>query len=248
MTYTSEQIQEKFRELPIDLQKTITSMHSAEAIQVIGKSNGLLIDKMGILGYETGLALIGLTPLSDFPKIIAEKLSIPFEKAVKITEEINTEIFLKIRELMQKKQREEDSEETSDTDVPDPITTKTVEGGAWTDTNTEKMPSRESVLAGIEDPKSISNPQPVNALTKSASTPNPNQTRQNTPTPFARTVLATKIAPAPLNLPVAPTSILEKKLQTVVRSENPAPRQITEEKSISGITQVARDPYREAVE
>ena len=222
MIYTNEHIQEKFRELPLDLQKTITSVHSAEAIQVIGKNNALLIDKIGILGYETGLALIGITPLSQFPQIISEKLSISLEKASHISEEINDEIFLKIRAVMQQKQEEEDSD--TDTDTAHSLTKVTVQHNTG-HTDTEETPSRESVLAGIEDPKSINLPRPTHTL------PQPSVA---IPTPLARTVLATN-------------GLLEKKLQTIVHSENPAPKYIIDQRPSSGITQITKDPYREAI-
>ena len=232
-------LQDAYANLPQDLKDALYSIDFAKTIQTIGTDQGLLIDQTGKLAEEIGFVMLGITHPDKFADAIARKLSIPTDKATAITKEVNEKIFLSIRASLQKIHSGEGiGEDDSDASVGAP--TEASEQNAdmrqetvrvnltQTSPDFDHIPSRESVLAGIEDPKSIENANPINALA-------PKPPLNNLPqTPLTKTVFANeKTAPAPVNLPTAPVGILESKLQSVVKSENPTPK---------------HDPYREPIE
>ena len=226
-------LQEAYANLPQDLKDALYSIDFAKTIQTIGTDQGLLIDQTGKLAEEIGFVMLGVTHPDKFADTIVRKLSISTEKAYAITKEVNEKIFLSIRASLQKIHSGEGiGEDDSDTSVGAPTKTSEQETVRVNLTQTspdfDHIPSRESVLAEIENPKSIVNTGPVNAL---APKPPLNDLPQ---APLTKTVLTNeKTAPAPVNLPTAPVGILESKLHTVVKSENPTPK---------------HDPYREPVE
>ncbi|MEN9614345.1 MAG: hypothetical protein RLZZ347_652, partial [Candidatus Parcubacteria bacterium] len=189
--FNKNNLQEAYANLPQDLKDALYSIDFAKTIQAIGSKQGLLIDQTGKLAEEIGFVMLGITHPDTFVDTIAEKLAISKDKANIIAEEVNEKIFLSIRASLQKIHSETDGgEDTS---------------------HFEETPSRESVLAGIEDPKSLAG-QPINALS-------PKPTQNPSPSPIRTTIanstpsFPAKITPPPTNLPTAPVSILEKKLQ-----------------------------------
>lgn len=100
--FTPQQLREIYLKLPEDLKDAIFSVNSAEAIQVIGKKYNLSIDKIGELADETGMVMLGITHPSDFIINVARRVYVDKETAGKIAEEINTQIFAKVRESLKK--------------------------------------------------------------------------------------------------------------------------------------------------
>lgn len=95
-------ILQKYQDLPEDLREAIFSVESAEIIQQIAKKHNLFIDKMGILAEETGNVMLGLLSPNDFISALREKLEIAPETAREIGQEINQQIFAKVRESLKK--------------------------------------------------------------------------------------------------------------------------------------------------
>lgn len=227
MLQDKKNLHEAYTNLPQDLKDALYSIDFAKIIQIIGTQQGLLIDQTGKLAEEIGFVMLGITHPDAFVDTIAEKLAISKDKANLIAKEVNEKIFLSIRASLQKIHSTGNAEEgMSNTTRPQ------------NDTHFEETPSRESVLAGIEDPKTLGG-APINALAK----PVPAFSPTKTPVPPANTAIAkitttslptTIKAPPPSNLPTRPTSILESKLQSVVKSENPVAK--------------SHDPYREPIE
>ncbi len=88
--------------LPEDLKDAIFGVDTAEAVEAVAKKYGLLIDKMGALADETGLVMLGLTHPKDFIAHLAERLGTDRLTARNIAEDINSQIFQKIRESLKK--------------------------------------------------------------------------------------------------------------------------------------------------
>lgn len=220
---TPQQFRDYYKQLPDDVRDVYSSAEYTASIIEIGKKNGLFVDQIGHLSDEVGSTMLGITHPDKFVDTIANKLSISNDKANVIAREVNEKIFLNIRASLQKIHSEDGGrEEISDTNH------------TQNDAHFEETPSRESVLAGIEDPKTLGG-APINALTKPVPTFSPTKI----PVPPASTAIAkiptaplptTTKAPPPSNLPTRPTSILESKLQSVVKSEKQTPK---------------HDPYRE---
>ncbi len=99
---TEEQIIEKYEKLPEDLKKAIFSVEMTEAVKRIGGEYQLHIDKIGALGNETGMVMLGVTHPRDFIPNLSQRLGVDKETARKIAEEVNAQIFVKIRESLKK--------------------------------------------------------------------------------------------------------------------------------------------------
>lgn len=102
MEYTQQQLQEKYKSLPVDLKDAIFSVQSAEIIQSISKKHHLQIDQMGELAAETGLVLLGFTKPEDYIKNLSNRLKINIKDAREVALEVNIEIFNKVKESLKK--------------------------------------------------------------------------------------------------------------------------------------------------
>jgi hypothetical protein len=100
--YTPEQLLEFYKKLPKDLQEAIINIDTPGIIQAIGKKYNLPIDKTGELADETGLVMLGLTHPNNFISNLTQRLDTDKETARKIGEEINNQIFAKVRESLKK--------------------------------------------------------------------------------------------------------------------------------------------------
>lgn len=101
-TYTQEQLQERYEGLPEDLKRAIYGVETADIIQKISKKYQLQIDQMGELAAETGLVMLGFTHPKDYIKNLSGRLGADFDTAKKIAQEINIEIFSKVKEALKK--------------------------------------------------------------------------------------------------------------------------------------------------
>lgn len=99
---TNEQILEKYEKLPEDLKEVIFSVEMSETIKKIGEKYGLYVDKIGELGNETGMVMLGLISVKDYIPNLASRLGINKEIAGKIAGEVNAQIFFKVRESLKK--------------------------------------------------------------------------------------------------------------------------------------------------
>jgi hypothetical protein len=101
-TYTPQQIREAYLKLPKDLQEAVFSEWAGNVLQAIGKKYNLSPDKISNLANLTGLVMFGLSPAKDFIINIAREVYIDKETARKIADDINAQIFSKIRESLRK--------------------------------------------------------------------------------------------------------------------------------------------------
>ena len=102
MEHTTQQLEEKYRSLPEDLKGAMTEIKTAETIHDIGKKYNLHIDQIGDLADEIGLTMLGLTKPDDFVTHTKNRLQIDQNIAEQIGREVNEQIFLPIRESLQK--------------------------------------------------------------------------------------------------------------------------------------------------
>lgn len=100
MDYTDEQIVKMYENLPDDLRTAIFSVDTGKVVENIGRKYNLTIDKMGDLGNETGMVMLGVTHPKDFISNLAERLEVDKVKAKEIAEDVNVQIFRKVRESL----------------------------------------------------------------------------------------------------------------------------------------------------
>ena len=107
MKYTVEEINEKFKSLPEELQEAITSANTITKLDGISKKYSLMLDQASELGDEVGLFMVGLVKQKDFVKNIAERMGVRLSVAESISRDINAEVFDPIRDSLQKMQEGE---------------------------------------------------------------------------------------------------------------------------------------------
>lgn len=100
MNNTNEQILEKYKSLPQDIKDSLFSMETAQILQKIGKDNGLDTKKTSLLAREVGDFMMGFSQPSNFIPNLRKVLGIDQNHAKKIAEEINNQVFSRIRESL----------------------------------------------------------------------------------------------------------------------------------------------------
>jgi hypothetical protein len=100
LKFTTEQIQSQFGKLPKDLQNAISSTEVHDSIVAIGNKYGLHVDQLGEMVDLVGLIMLGLSPSKDFVKNFSQEAGVKNDIASSIAEDINKEVFDKIRNSM----------------------------------------------------------------------------------------------------------------------------------------------------
>ena len=100
--YTDQQIAQMYDNLPEDLKDSIFSVDTTSVVNEIGRKYGLAIDKIGDLANETGMVMLGVTHPNEFIGNLADRLDVDKEKARAIAQEINEQIFKKVRDSLRK--------------------------------------------------------------------------------------------------------------------------------------------------
>ena len=97
MNTDTQNLQNKFDELPKEIKEAITSVDFAEKLQSIGRKNGLMIDQLDPLLEEVGLIMLGETETKDFGRKISSRLGMPSDKTDSLVRNVDQEIFQPIR-------------------------------------------------------------------------------------------------------------------------------------------------------
>ena len=100
--FTEEQIAQMYDNLPEDLKDVIFGLEMNEIVEKIGRENQLNIEQIGDLANETGMVMLGVTHPNEFIGNLADRLEIDKEKAMAIAQEINEQVFKKVRESLRK--------------------------------------------------------------------------------------------------------------------------------------------------
>lgn len=98
---SAKQIQQRFEELPDDVQRAIQSSDLEKKLEEIGTKRKLHIDQVGILGDETRLVMLGFSDPSEFAATLAQQLKIGRVDAEAIAEDVSQDVFVPIRKSMQ---------------------------------------------------------------------------------------------------------------------------------------------------
>lgn len=99
---TDEQILEKLDNLPQDLMDAVFGFETRKIIIGIGEKYKLGADKISELENETGMVIVGFTHPSDFIPNLIQRLGVDGETAGKIIEDVNAQIFAKVKESLEK--------------------------------------------------------------------------------------------------------------------------------------------------
>ncbi len=94
------QLRERFESLPEKLQNLIMRPSLSSSVHVIAEKHRLPEDKAGILREMVTLALLTFEDVNRFEERIMEELLIPGSVALSIARDIDTTIFVEVREEM----------------------------------------------------------------------------------------------------------------------------------------------------
>lgn len=100
MEFDYEILEKKFKELPAELQYALTSIEVAKSVEAVAQKNGLLLDQMDILFNLVSYVILGLLPSNDFTRTLAKEINVNEKQARMVVDDINNEVFAKIRESM----------------------------------------------------------------------------------------------------------------------------------------------------
>ena len=89
-------IQDKFKTLPIELQKVLSIVPWKEMVKKIGDQQKLSADEIELLETETLLVLYKFVNIEDFPSNIQRELEVEEETSHKLAEIIDKEVFTEI--------------------------------------------------------------------------------------------------------------------------------------------------------
>lgn len=97
-----KQIEGRINELPTDIQNAIFAVDFNDKIQAIGNAASLHLDQIQELGDNTMLVMLGFMTEQEFKNELRQLLQSNPEAVQKIESEINSQIFLSIRDSMKK--------------------------------------------------------------------------------------------------------------------------------------------------
>ncbi|MDE1875015.1 MAG: hypothetical protein KGH68_03050 [Patescibacteria group bacterium] len=95
-----EDFKKKYDRLPADVRSAIESNDVASRLEKIGEKHGLHIDQIGTLEQTVGSVMMGDIHPDDFVGEISDTLDLSDEDAVALATDVNTEIFLPVRESL----------------------------------------------------------------------------------------------------------------------------------------------------
>lgn len=150
MNYSEQILRARFEQLPEDVQKAIIATPWKDKLAQIANKHNLHIDQEGHLGEETVIVMFGLDHPDNLAYNIAEHVEVSEEEAEAIAEDLNNEIFLKIREslkkVIEKRGNEGEEENGKSGSLESGLLSKKTE-----ETKEEEILNREDILRDIED-------------------------------------------------------------------------------------------------
>ncbi len=101
MNDTSLIIQQCYEASPADIKRAVDNfLEKLETTEYIGKKNGLDEKKVSDLQIEIYLTLLGISPLSEFRINLTRRIGTTYDQALKISSEINSQIFSPVLETL----------------------------------------------------------------------------------------------------------------------------------------------------
>ena len=154
MYESKEILKNQFKKLPKDIQDAILAVDLRSKMQFITKKNNLHIDQAETLENEAVFVMLGLEHPGNLVANIAKHVEVSEEKAEVIAEDLNREIFLKVRESLKKIFEKRDAEESSLPEEGNEGGGSLLAGsllGKREEKETDETLKRENILREIED-------------------------------------------------------------------------------------------------
>jgi hypothetical protein len=229
MEYEYQKLEENFKKLPEPLQRALASSEITEGIQKIAERYQLMLDQESVLYDITAYTMLGLSSSKDFVKNLSSATNIDNGTASKIADDINKEIFSKIKEEMQATEKTVENDATIST--LNQAGNFTVEPQVNEPTDHLETPSE--VIEGIENPVPA---QPRQEAPVVAPVQNTQEQSKNT-----ETMLLDHLLSGPVVAMEQKTE--QKAVQTPPQTPTPKPQASQPAQN----TPKAADPYRETI-
>lgn len=147
MNYSEQILKARFEQLPESVKEAIIATPWKDKLAQIAGKHRMHIDQADRLDKETIIVMFGLEHPDNLVYNIAKHLDVSEEKAEAIAEDLNNEIFLKIRESLKMVTEGRGVY----TDNKSSLLTDSLLGKTGEKVAEEEIPSREDILKEIED-------------------------------------------------------------------------------------------------
>ncbi len=128
MEYQFKDLEERFRSLPKAMQIALTSAETANTMKKIAEAHRLGIEQESALYDITSYVMLGLIHPTDFVHTYSKEARIGEKQAREIADDINREVFEKIKSSMKEEVEEKkENDTTSQTDYKENINDNLVE-------------------------------------------------------------------------------------------------------------------------
>lgn len=200
--YDAKQFREIYSKLPEELKDAISSADTSERIIEIGTKHKLTVDKIGLVGNETARVMLGMTHPNHFIANLSDRLGIDKQKSRDIANDINEQIFKKVRDSLRKIHGITDKGEEEK--APQSLVPQAVDGIL----PSEPMEHREDILKEIEKDHAVeSEHNDIPAILKGVTNPFEEKMKQEV---YKSPVEEKKIEEKKMKTPVSPISTPEK--------------------------------------
>lgn len=155
MEYDYKILEDKFKQLPEEIQAALTSVEITQKIKEIADKNGLRVDQESVLFDQTSYVMLGLMPSKDFASEFAKETGVSSETATTIARDINDQVFGQIRSVMQSNQNKESASQTNTSDLSalEQVGDFTIEKEPQEGIPGDVIESQSDLIAGIENPQ-----------------------------------------------------------------------------------------------
>lgn len=229
MTFDYKILEEKMRQLSPEMQSALTSVEISQAIQDISKKYELKIDQEGVLFDHTAYVMLGLLPSKDFVKEFTKEAQIDEKKVQLIAEDVNANVFDKIRRSMRQIEDLENESSSEKREISPQSTISSIEqaggfsiekevstapkktrpDGSWKMPEDGELELPEEILKHIEEFKPPVKVAPI-----------------STPTPVVANVTKIPLVTIPVPTPKVPPmgeTVTPSPIKPVVQIPNPPP-------------------------
>lgn len=98
----NEQLRQRFQQLPVPIQKAITSADVQKQLRELADTNKLHIDQWQLLENDVMLTLLGFQPVEELAKNLKDDLDISQEMSESLAKEVSDIVFQPIRIELEK--------------------------------------------------------------------------------------------------------------------------------------------------
>jgi hypothetical protein len=243
MIITSQQFNDAYKKLPYVLREYVADDDLALVTEEMGKEYQLHVDTVGALYRETTNMLLGLINPEQFVGEL-KSVGIPQESISAIVEELNTKVFIPLREKMQHPTEEQssdedaDEEEASETASSNPVATTSLPNVSATVSTPIAAPAIEWVQ--------VTPAAPVTTIPQVAATA---FTPQPVAQPAMQTVRSDKtVIEAPTALVPSPAVVTQRQVPTPVLPKIHSQQTQNRDDLHAVLKTYGVDPYREPPE